>query len=105
MIDILVTQRCHPGFEERFEALLRKVEGNTVANDEGCLRYEWYRAPEPQTYVLVERWTSMEAAKTHLNSEHFQAILPEMQACVPERFSIRQLARVSESVAPTPPTR
>jgi len=55
MIDILATQRCHPGSEERFEALLPKVENNAVHNDEGCLRYEWYRAPEPQTYLRAER--------------------------------------------------
>ncbi len=76
---------------------MRKVEANTLANDEACLRYEWYRAPEPQTYILVERLTSMEAVQTHLQSEHFQAIVPEMHACVPERFSVRQLTRLGET--------
>ena len=47
MLDLLVTQRVHPGMEQRFEDLLRDVTASTLAKHQGCLRYEWYRAPEP----------------------------------------------------------
>lgn len=62
MVDIVVTQRVKPGMEQAFEALARQLAANTLANDEGCLRYEWYRAAAPQTYILIERWTEMAAA-------------------------------------------
>lgn len=41
--------------EATFEALARELTANTMSQDKGCLRYEWYRADAPQTYVLVER--------------------------------------------------
>jgi quinol monooxygenase YgiN len=66
MLDILVTQRVLPGKEEAFEALIRKMEENTVNLDAGCLRYEWYRAEEPHTYILIERWITQEAVQAHL---------------------------------------
>ncbi len=46
MIDVIIEQRINPGMEAEFEALARQAEQSTLANDDGCLRYEWYRADE-----------------------------------------------------------
>jgi quinol monooxygenase YgiN len=43
------------GMEEAFEAFAREVTANTLSQDTGCLRYEWYRADTTQTYILIER--------------------------------------------------
>jgi len=91
MIDVIVTQRVHPGKEEAFEALVRQITANTLANAKGCLRYEWYRAETPQTYILIERWTDTAAAQAHLAAEHMAKLMPKIQECVPERFSINRL--------------
>ena len=66
MVDMVVTQRVNPGMEQAFEALARQLAANTLANDEGCLRYEWYRAAAPQTYILIERWTDTKARRAQL---------------------------------------
>jgi quinol monooxygenase YgiN len=95
MFDVVVTQRVKPGKEQEFEALARQLEANTLANDKGCLRYEWYRAETPQTYILVERWTDQAAAQTHLKADHFTALLPKLRECVPEPFSITRLMRLT----------
>jgi quinol monooxygenase YgiN len=70
MVDMVVTQRVKPGMEQTFEALARRITANTLANDHGCLRYEWYRADAPQTYILPERWTDVGSVQAHLKSEH-----------------------------------
>ena len=44
LIDVIVTQRVHPGKEQTFEALAREITANTLAKDKGCLRHEWYRS-------------------------------------------------------------
>jgi quinol monooxygenase YgiN len=94
MVDMVVTQRVNPGMEQAFEALARQLTTNTLANDKGCLRYEWYRAVTPQTYILIERWTDMAAVQAHLKAEHLAAIMPEIRECVPEMFSVIELTRL-----------
>jgi len=94
MIDIVCTQRIKPGMEERAENLLREAEQQTLANDKGCERYEWYRAEEPGTYILIERWTDIAAARAHLATPHMTSILKELAGLAPERFTIKRLARL-----------
>jgi quinol monooxygenase YgiN len=94
MLDIIVTQRVHPGKEEEFESLIRQLERNTVEKDQGCLRYEWYRYETAQTYILVERWTSKDAAQAHLKADHFEALRPRFKECVPAPFTILRLTKL-----------
>ena len=65
-----MTQRVQAGKEKEVEAILRDMQAATLTNEKSCLRYEWYRASTPQTYVLLERWTDLAAAQDHLNAPH-----------------------------------
>ena len=94
MIDVICTQRIKPGMEERAEKLLREAERLTLANDKGCERYEWYRGSEPNTYILIERWTDLEWARAHIRSEHMVRILKELEDIQPERFTVSRLTRL-----------
>ena len=94
MIDIVVTQRVNAGMEEAFEAIAREVTANTLSQDKGCLRYEWYRADAPQTYILIERWADQASVQAHLKADHFVALMPRFMKCVPEKFSALRLTRI-----------
>jgi quinol monooxygenase YgiN len=94
MIDVVVTQRVNAGMEEAFETIAREVTANTLSQDKGCLRYEWYRAEAPQTYILIERWTDHAAAHAHINADHIAALMPRIRDCVPEKFSAMRLTRI-----------
>jgi len=94
MIDVVVTQRVNAGMEEAFETIAREVTANTLSQDKGCLRYEWYRAEAPQTYILIERWTDQAAAQAHINADHIAALMPRIRDCVPEKFSTMRLTRI-----------
>jgi quinol monooxygenase YgiN len=87
MLNMVVTQRVNAGMEEAFEALAREMTANTLAQDKGCLRYEWYRANAPQTYLLVESWSDRAALDAHLAAEHLRALKLKLAKCVSERFS------------------
>ena len=69
-VNALATLRVQAGKEAEVEAILRDSQSATLANDEGCLRYEWYRASTPQTYILLQRWSDQAAAHEHLNAPH-----------------------------------
>jgi len=67
-VNALATLRVQAGKEAEVEAILRDSQSATLANDKGCLRYEWYRASTPQTYILLQRWSDQAAAHDHLNT-------------------------------------
>ena len=90
----VVTQRVNAGKEGAFEEIGRQISANTLSKDEGCLRYEWYRAEAPQTYILIERWTDIASAQAHIKAEHIAALMPKYMDGVPEKFSVMKLARI-----------
>ena len=96
MLNMVVTQRVNPGMESAFEAVARQIAVNTLANDEGCLRYEWYRSAEPHTFILIERWTNMAAAQKHMKAEHIAALMPKYRECAPEMFSVMRLTLLED---------
>jgi quinol monooxygenase YgiN len=59
-----------PDNQEEFESILKEMVAGTLANDKGCLRYEWYRSDAPDTYVLLESWTDRAAVISHLQAPH-----------------------------------
>jgi|SRR6516164_3371047 len=94
-VNFLVTQHVvDPGKEAEFEALLREMEAATVANDKGCLRFEWYRAETPQTYILVERWTDLAAVQAHLKAPHMVAIREKTRPLVPGQSKFVRLTKL-----------
>lgn len=95
MIDIVVTQQIKPGMEKQAEELFREVEAATLANDKGCLRYEWYRAEEAGTYILIERWSDPAAIQAHFKSPHMAALLPKLASYAVEKFTSVRLSRLS----------
>ena len=94
MIDIVVTQRIKLGMETQAEALFREVEAATLANDKGCLRYEWYRAEEAGTYILLERWSDAAALQAHFKSQHMAELLPKLAPYAVEKFTSVRLSRL-----------
>ena len=94
MINAVVTQRVNAGKEEAFEAIAREITANTLSQDKGCLRYEWYHAEAPQTYILIERWTDIASAQAHIKAEHIAALMPKYMDCAPEKFSVIKLTRI-----------
>jgi quinol monooxygenase YgiN len=80
----MVTRRVQAGKEEETEVILRDLQAATLANDKGCLRYEWYRASTAQTYILLERWADQAAVQEHLKALHFVSAIEKLSPLVLE---------------------
>jgi quinol monooxygenase YgiN len=93
-LNALATQRVQAGKESEMEAILRDLQATTLANDKGCLRYEWYRASTPQTYILLERWADETAAQQHLNSPHVVSAVEKLLSLVLENPKAVRLAKL-----------
>lgn len=94
MINVLVTLQIKPGMDAKAEGLLRDLETETTENDKGCLRYQWYRAEQPGTYYLLERWTDQAAIDAHFQAKHMQKLPPQISECAVEKFKAVRLTRL-----------
>src|SRR4051812_1437835 len=84
MKEITVTARAKakPGNEKDLEAALRDVTVLTHA-EPGCLRYAVHRdLQDPSSFLIVERWASIEAHESHMKTAHVQALFKKVPALV-----------------------
>ena len=93
-LNVVVTRRVQAGKEEEVEAILRDLQAATLANDKGCLRYEWYRASTPQTYMLLESWADQAAARQHLKAPHVVIALEKLLLLVAEQPQAVRLTKL-----------
>jgi quinol monooxygenase YgiN len=94
MINVIVTLQTKPGMEAKAEDLLRELETETTENDEGCLRYQWYRAEQTGTYYLLERWSDQAAVEAHFKAAHMANLLPQIAECAVGKFKAIRLTRL-----------
>jgi quinol monooxygenase YgiN len=72
----IATFKIKPGQEAAFEQIMKQVVIDSRA-EPGNLEYRFQRSVDnPQVYVAYEVFRTAEDAKTHLNSDHIQKILP-----------------------------
>jgi quinol monooxygenase YgiN len=93
-LTVMVTRWVQVGKEAEMEAILRDLQAATLANDKGCLRYEWYRASTPQTYILLERWADQAAVREHLNAPHFVSAMEKLLPLVVDQQRAVQLTKL-----------
>lgn len=73
--ELLVEIKLKPGTRERFAAEAAKAEKATAA-EPGNAMYKFYEdAENPDTIVVLEKWKSLDALKSHLAEPHTQALL------------------------------
>jgi quinol monooxygenase YgiN len=92
-LNAFATLRVQDGKEGQVEAILRDLQATTLANDKGCLRYEWYRASTPQTYILLERWIDQAAAQQHLNGT-FANVLEKLLPLILQNPQVTRLTKL-----------
>jgi quinol monooxygenase YgiN len=76
---LLVTFKVKPGKEKDLEAAFVPCLAATQ-KEPGCIAYELNHDPEhPDTYVMYEKFKSVDALKTHLQHKHTQTLLSTLQ--------------------------
>ncbi|MDR3287996.1 MAG: antibiotic biosynthesis monooxygenase [Peptococcaceae bacterium] len=52
---------------------------DATRKESGCIEYRLFiDSQAPAEYVFTEEWASQEALDTHMKSEHFQRIIPQI---------------------------
>lgn len=93
MYAVFATLKTKPGMAETFAGLLAELAIAT-RTEPGSRLYVFGRAPEPDTFFMMERYESKEAFKAHFQTPHYMAIGPKLAACLEE--GERRSARFTE---------
>lgn len=74
MITVHAIVHAAPEHREAYLEGLRGLQASTLANDAGCLSYQFYASIDDEhTFVCVEEWTDMEALRAHIEAPHHVA--------------------------------
>jgi quinol monooxygenase YgiN len=92
-VNVIATRKVVPGKQKEFEEILKEMETGTLANDKGCLRYEWYRSDAPHTYILLEHWADRAAVLSHQQAPHMVAIRSRVASIAADDLTFVSLSK------------
>ena len=83
---LLVTYTAKPGQRDAFlRAVLQSGVPETVRQEDGCLRYDYFLSAErPDEILLIEEGASAEQQQTHLRQPHMQQLKQQKEQYIAE---------------------
>jgi len=102
MATLLAHIRVKNGCEAEFEAIAADLYRDTLANDTGVLRYEYWRGADAGTYYSLLAFDDFNAFLRHQVSEHHESAGPRIGA-VCEQVELEWIDPIPES-SPLPQT-
>lgn len=95
-LDIVATIVARPGRGDEVAAMLAAAL-ETVRAEKGCERYDLFRVRrDPDTLVMLERWTSKDDLVAHGSSQHFGELSARMADDLAEPPVVRVLDPVAQ---------
>ncbi|MDR2296187.1 MAG: antibiotic biosynthesis monooxygenase [Clostridiales Family XIII bacterium] len=80
MIHVIASMRVKEGALEQLLPIVRRLVAETVKED-GCKRYECTKDLRDDGHLLMlETWESQAHLDAHMQSAHFKALSPQMDA-------------------------
>ena len=95
-IHIVCTVRSKPEHRERVKQLLLELV-EPARNENGCLYYDLYQdANAPDTFILLDGWTSKEALAMHVVHPNVPRVVDQMLPLLSHPIANIYTTRVSE---------
>jgi quinol monooxygenase YgiN len=77
-IRVIARERIQSGKRDEALAIFRELIEHTQKED-GCIAYNLHQSVEdPDQLAMFETWASKEALDAHMQSEHFQRLIPQV---------------------------
>ena len=96
-IHIICTVRSKPEHRERVKQLLLELV-EPARNENGCLYYDLYQdANAPDTFILLDGWTSKEALAMHVVHPNVARVVDQMLSLLAHPIVNIYTTRVSEN--------
>lgn len=73
---------------EEFIKLSKELIKST-REENGCIKYELFEDNIKNTiFSIIEEWENMSVLESHLNSEHFTRIIPQLELIVTQQIEV-----------------
>lgn len=83
MMTFLARMKVKEGREQEFVRLAKALTEKVRASEPDTLAYEFFKLrDEPRGYAVYEQFTSESAEEAHRNTDHFNAIAPDLIECI-----------------------
>lgn len=93
MIGVIATLKAKEGQGKELLAILKTLAVQVSEKEDGCLQYDPFVAvDDPDTIVMIERYTNQEALDAHGQTEYFKEASPRMGPFMAGRPTIQILA-------------
>ena len=92
MIIVHGTIPIKPDSRERALQLARRMAASTQ-DEPGCISYDFYIGlSDPNTLMLFQEWSTMEALMAHFQTEHMEEFLRELPEVVAGEITTKRYA-------------
>ncbi len=81
MTTILAHLTIKTGKEKDFEDIAREMVRQTIGNEPGCVRYEYWRGQDPRTYYVLLAFRDSHAFYTHQASDWHEHYTDPLRDC------------------------
>ena len=102
MSTLLAKIRIHPGKEADFEKVMAYMYEETHGNEQGVLRYEYWRGREAGFYYCLLSFADSISFWRHQASDHHEGQMQQFQACIAD-LDLEVVDPV-QGASPLPPT-
>lgn len=83
MLGIVTTIKIAPGRSAEFEAIVRAVAENSLAQEPGCVGYQGFRQQDDSDgYIVVEQYIDRGALAAHREASYFCAAMEKLAGLV-----------------------
>jgi quinol monooxygenase YgiN len=101
VITVTAVQHVRPGKEGDVETLMQDLTTRVMANEPGCMTFDYVRSNDNEhTYLVIEQYADDAAFVQHRTTQYLQEFIPHLLECLrkpPEVVTYRD-------VLPAPPT-
>lgn len=98
VIKIVAKQYIKVGLIADYINLMRELADKTQKFDDGCIEYSIFQDNSNANIItLIEEWSDQNSLKKHMDSKHFKAIVPKLDAFYEKRGEVNFYHSVDKS--------
>lgn len=81
-ISFIARMTIHPEKEAEFKAITKSLEAAVQEKEPGTLYYRFFKLEGDNQYAVIESFKDEAAEEAHMNSDHLQAVMEPIMACL-----------------------
>lgn len=101
MITVTATQQVRPGKEAELDRLMAGLRADILANEPGCLRFDYVHSDaDAHTRLVYEQYRDFAALQWHKQTTYLEAFIPRLLECLTQPPQVQTYGGLWEPTLP-----